>query len=66
MVSPIVDCRAVIVRGMGQGAVDHLRSANLIPVLTNLHTIDEVISAIATGSLDHDERRIHQHGHGHR
>jgi predicted Fe-Mo cluster-binding NifX family protein len=66
MVSPILDCRAVIVRGMGQGAVDHLRSANLIPVLTNLDTIDEVISAIATGSLDHDERRIHQHGHGHR
>ena len=66
MVSPILDCRAVIVRGMGQGAVDHLRSANLIPVLTNLHTIDEVISAIANGSLDHDPRRIHQREHGHR
>ncbi|HUI09239.1 MAG TPA: NifB/NifX family molybdenum-iron cluster-binding protein [Bacteroidota bacterium] len=63
MVSPILDCQAVIVRGMGQGAVDHLRRANLLPVLTGLRTIDEVIAAIASGTLDHDPRRVHQH-HG--
>ena len=63
MVSPIADCQAVVVRGMGQGAVDHLRRANLIPVLTSCHTIDDVISAIATDSLDDDPRRIHKH-HG--
>jgi predicted Fe-Mo cluster-binding NifX family protein len=63
MVSPITDCQAVIVRGMGQGAVEHLRKSNLTPVLTSLHTIDEVISAIANGSLDHNPLRIHQH-HG--
>ena len=65
MVSPILDCQAVIVRGMGQGAVDHLRQANLVPVLTGLHTVDEVIAAIASGTLDHDPRRIHQHHAGH-
>jgi len=64
MVSSITDCRAVIVRGMGQGAVEHLRSSNLTPVLTSLHTIEEVISAISTDTLDHDPRRIHEH-HGH-
>jgi len=63
MVSPILDCKAVIVRGMGQGAVDHLRQANLAAVLTSLHTIDEVIAAIGAGTLDSDPRRIHQH-HG--
>jgi len=63
MVSPVLDCQAVIVRGMGQGAVVHLRGANLLPVLTGLHTIDEVIGAIVTGSLDNDPQRIHQH-HG--
>jgi len=63
MVSPVLDCQAVIVRGMGQGAVEHLRRSNLLPVLTGLHTIEEVIGAIASGSLDNDPRRIHQH-HG--
>ena len=63
MVSPVLDCQAVIVRGMGQGAVEHLRRANLLPILTGLHTIDEVIEAVAAGSLDSDSRRIHKH-HG--
>jgi predicted Fe-Mo cluster-binding NifX family protein len=63
MVSPVLDCQAVVVRGMGQGAVEHLRRSNLVPVLTGLHTIDEVIGAVAAGSLDNDPRRIHQH-HG--
>ena len=63
MVSPVLDCQAVVVRGMGEGAVDHLRRSNLVPVLTGLHTIDEVIDAIASGSLDNDPRRVHQH-HG--
>ena len=63
MVSPVLDCQAVIVRGMGQGAVEHLRRSNLLPVLTGLHTIEEVIGAIAAGSLDNDPGRIHQH-HG--
>ena len=63
MISPIMDCQAVVVRGMGQGAVEHLRRSNVVPVLTQLHTIDEVIAAVANGSLEHDPRRIHQH-HG--
>jgi len=63
MVSPVLDCQAVIVRGMGQGAVEHLRRSNLLPVLTGLHTIEEVIGAVAAGSLDNDPKRIHQH-HG--
>ena len=63
MVSPVLDCQAVVVRGMGQGAVEHLRRANLVPVLTSLHTINEVIEAVAADSMDNDPRRIHQH-HG--
>jgi hypothetical protein len=33
----------------------------LLPILTGLHTIDEVINAVAAGSLENDARRIHQH-----
>jgi predicted Fe-Mo cluster-binding NifX family protein len=63
MVTPIMDCQAVVARGMGQGAVEHLRRSNLLPVLTGLRTIEEVIGAVAAGSLDNDPRRIHQqHG----
>ena len=63
MTSPITDCQAVVVRGMGQGAVEHLRQASLVPILTGLHTIEEVIGAISSGSLESDPRRIHEH-HG--
>jgi predicted Fe-Mo cluster-binding NifX family protein len=63
MVSPIADSQAVVVRGMGQGAVEHLRRANLVPILTSCRTIDEVIAAIADGTLESDPRRVHQH-HG--
>jgi hypothetical protein len=48
---------------MRQGAVEHLRGANLLPVLTGLHNIEEVISAVAAGSLDSNSNCIHQH-HG--
>jgi predicted Fe-Mo cluster-binding NifX family protein len=61
MVSPVLDCQAVVVSGMGQGTVEHLRSANLLPILTGLHTINDVIAAVAAGSLESDSRRIHQH-----
>ncbi len=61
MVSPILDCQAVVVRGMGTGAVEHLRGANISAILTGLHTIEEVVHAIATDTLDNDPRRIHQH-----
>jgi predicted Fe-Mo cluster-binding NifX family protein len=63
MTSPIADCAAVIARGMGQGAVDHMQRANLLPVLTGLATIEEVLGAIAADSLENDPRRIHHH-HG--
>ena len=63
MVSPITDCMVLIVRGMGQGAVEHVRRAHIQPVLTSLHTIDEVLNAISSDTLESDPRRIHQH-HG--
>jgi predicted Fe-Mo cluster-binding NifX family protein len=65
MVSSIPDCLAVVAHGMGQGAVEHLHQSNLLPVLTELRTIDEVIEAVGTDSLVSDPRRIHA-SHGHR
>ncbi len=59
MLSAVGDCAAIVVRGMGQGAVEHFRSAEIVPVLTGLHTIDEVIAAVAAGTLESDPRRVH-------
>jgi predicted Fe-Mo cluster-binding NifX family protein len=61
MTSSILDCQAVVVRRMGSGAVEHLREAKIFPILTSLHTIEEVVNAIKTDTLDNDPRRIHYH-----
>ncbi|HTX17951.1 MAG TPA: NifB/NifX family molybdenum-iron cluster-binding protein [Bacteroidota bacterium] len=61
MVSPILDCQALVVRGMGQGAVEHLKGANILPVLTGLHTINEVLEAVSADTLETDPSRIHHH-----
>ncbi len=59
MLSSVTDCQAMVVRGMGQGAVEHFRTSHTVPVLTGLHTIDEVIAAVAAGTLESDPRRVH-------
>ncbi len=59
----VTDCQAMIVRGMGQGAMEHLRQVSLFAVLTGLHTIDEVVGAISSGTPESDIRRVH-HYHG--
>jgi len=61
MIATIIDCQAVVVRGMGQGAVEHIEQAQLVPVLTRLRTIEEVINAIDAGTLEHEPDRIHHH-----
>jgi hypothetical protein len=43
-----------------------MREANPVPVLTNLHTVEEVGDAIAGGSLHYEPRRVHQHQYGQR
>ena len=63
MVAPVMDCDAVIARGMGEGALQHILHAHLTPIVTGLPSIDEVIAAVASGALEHDPRRVHQH-HG--
>ncbi len=65
MVEPILDCQVVVARGMGDGAYVHLTSAGLTTVLTSLHTVDDVAQAASQGTLQHQETRLHHHGHDH-
>ena len=65
MLAPIRDCQIVVARGMGNGAYMHLTSDGFTVYLTDLHTIDEVANAIATGNLHHNEGRVHHKDHAH-
>jgi predicted Fe-Mo cluster-binding NifX family protein len=61
MVEPIRDCQIVIARGMGSGAYEHLRGANLSPILTATRTIDEAVREIIDGTMVNHIERVHQH-----
>ena len=63
MVEPIRDCQLVIARGMGDGAYIHLTEAGLAVILTELHSVDDIESAVISGNLLHQPERLHQHGH---
>ncbi len=63
MVESILDCQVVVARGMGDGAYSHLTNAGLATILTELHTVDEVAAAASSGALQHQEARLHHHGH---
>ncbi len=63
MVEPILDCQVVIARGMGDGAYVHLTEAGLAVILSELHSVDDIATAVRSGSLEHQPQRLHQHGH---
>jgi len=65
MLVPIRDCQIVVARGMGEGAYSHLTAGGYTTFLTDLHSIDEVANAIASGALHHDSRRVHRKEHTH-
>ena len=57
MASAITDCEVLLARGMGAGAYESLRSANIRPMITDIPNIDEAARAYLDGSLvDHTER----------
>lgn len=57
MTETIADCQILVARGMGMGAYGNLKSHGLQPILTELHTIDEAVTAYLQGQLaDHPER----------
>jgi len=57
MASAITDCEVLLARGMGAGAYESLRSANIRPIITDTANIDEAVRAYLNGSLvDHTEQ----------
>ena len=65
MIAPLSGVEVLVARGMGMGAREHLLSAGIRSVLTDLRTIDEAVEQFLVGTLADNPRRIHQHGPGH-
>jgi predicted Fe-Mo cluster-binding NifX family protein len=55
------DCDVMIVRGIGSPALAHAEGMGLKVFLTRERTIDSALARYLEGTLDHDERRVHQH-----
>lgn len=57
MAEVIADCQVLLARGMGSGAYESMRQANIQPVVTVIANIDEAVKAYLDGTIvDHIEK----------
>jgi len=57
MASAIADCELLLAGGMGAGAYESMRAANIRPIITDIAKIDDAVGAYLNGKLvDHVER----------
>ncbi len=57
MAQPVLDCEAVLCRGMGTGAYESLKQGGLRPILTDIADVEQALQAYVDGSIvDHVER----------
>jgi len=54
MAEAIVDCEAILCRGMGRGAYENMKSRNIRPVVTDIVDVNKAALAYANGTIvDH-------------
>lgn len=57
MAAAIADCEVLLVGGMGAGAYESMKQANIRPVVTDVNDIEEAVQAFLSGNLtDHIEQ----------
>lgn len=57
MAEAIVDCEALLCRGMGMGAYESMKARNIRPVVTDIANIEAAVLAYANGQIvDHVEK----------
>jgi predicted Fe-Mo cluster-binding NifX family protein len=57
MLAPISDCSVLLARGMGAGAYNSIRAANIRAIITDVPMITDAVRAYLAGTLvDHTER----------
>jgi predicted Fe-Mo cluster-binding NifX family protein len=59
MAAAIADCEVLLARGMGAGAYENMKQAGIRPVVTDIATIDEAVSAYLSGQITDHAERLH-------
>lgn len=59
MASVILDCSTLICGGMGMGAYEGIKSANIRPVVTDFLEVDQAIDAFLAGTLQDRTDLLH-------
>jgi predicted Fe-Mo cluster-binding NifX family protein len=59
MTTTIMDCQMLVARGMGNGAYQHMVSANIKPIITSIPTIDNAVQEIIKGTIVNHEEKLH-------
>jgi predicted Fe-Mo cluster-binding NifX family protein len=59
MASAIADCDVLLARGMGAGAYESMKQADIRPVVTDVTNIDEAVQDYLAGSLTDHVEKLH-------
>jgi predicted Fe-Mo cluster-binding NifX family protein len=59
MAQAILDCKALLCRGMGMGAYESMKVAGIQPVVTDIASIDEAVMAYVEGKIVDRVDRLH-------
>jgi predicted Fe-Mo cluster-binding NifX family protein len=59
MAQAILDCKALLCRGMGMGAYESMKVAGIQPVVTEIASIDEAVIAYFEGKIVDRIDRLH-------
>jgi predicted Fe-Mo cluster-binding NifX family protein len=59
MAAAIADCEVLLARGMGAGAYESLKQADIRPVIADVANIDEAVQAYLSGSLEDHVEKLH-------
>jgi predicted Fe-Mo cluster-binding NifX family protein len=59
MVQAVLDCEAIICRGMGRGAYESMKGHGIKPIVTDFELIDDAVKAYLDGSIEDHVDRLH-------
>ena len=59
MAAAIADCEVLLTRGMGAGAYESMKQANIRPIVTDVANIDDAVQAYLSGSLEDHVEKLH-------
>jgi predicted Fe-Mo cluster-binding NifX family protein len=59
MIDAVKDCEVLVAGGMGAGALESIRARGIRPMLTNVMSINDAVSAYVEGRLEDHSERVH-------